>query len=46
MGDFDVNVGFGPGLGLVGLELHVSFGGFGVETHPALEGVVCAAHFG
>lgn len=44
VGDFDVDVGFFPFLGLVGLPLHVSVDGFGVETHPAFEFVV-GGHF-
>lgn len=40
VGDFDVDVGFLPGFGLVGLPDHFSFGGVFVLAQPSLELVV------
>ena len=41
VGDFDIDVGLLPGLGLVALPFHVALDGAGVETEPALEVVGC-----
>ena len=35
--DFDINVRFFPGLGLVALPFHVALRGTGVETQPSLK---------
>jgi hypothetical protein len=39
--DFDVDVGFFPGLGREFLPHHLAFGGVLVEAEPACEFIVC-----
>lgn len=40
VGDFDVNVGLFPGLGLILLPNHFALGGLGVQAHPSFKFVV------